>query len=64
MRFRLRAIVIERGVVCAPAPPWAGRRPAAKEQRIESFLTDVLALTGEDPNAVREGCAPSSPTAK
>jgi hypothetical protein len=26
-----------------------------KDQRIESFLTDVLALAGEDPNAVREG---------
>jgi hypothetical protein len=25
------------------------------DQRIESFLTDVLALAGEDPDAVREG---------
>jgi hypothetical protein len=25
------------------------------DQRIESFLTDVLALAGEDPGAVREG---------
>jgi ethanolamine utilization microcompartment shell protein EutL len=26
-----------------------------KDQRIESFLTDVLALAGEDRDAVREG---------
>ncbi|MGA7004366.1 MAG: hypothetical protein WBZ28_20730 [Pseudolabrys sp.] len=25
------------------------------DQRIESFLTDVLALAGEDPEAIREG---------
>ena len=25
------------------------------DQRIEAFLTDVLALAGEDPDAVREG---------
>jgi hypothetical protein len=25
------------------------------DQRIESFLTDVLALAGEDPDADREG---------
>jgi hypothetical protein len=25
------------------------------DQRIESFLTDVLALAGEEPDAVREG---------
>jgi hypothetical protein len=25
------------------------------DQRIESFLTDVLALAGEDPDAVRQG---------
>jgi hypothetical protein len=25
------------------------------DQRIESFLTDVLALAGEDPDAVQEG---------
>jgi hypothetical protein len=25
------------------------------DQRIESFLGDVLALTGEEPDAVREG---------
>jgi hypothetical protein len=25
------------------------------DQRIESFLADVLALAGEDPNALREG---------
>ncbi len=25
------------------------------DQRIESFLTDVLALAGEDPDALREG---------
>ena len=25
------------------------------DQRIESFLADVLALAGEEPNAVREG---------
>jgi hypothetical protein len=25
------------------------------DQRIESFLTDVLALAGVDPDAVREG---------
>jgi hypothetical protein len=25
------------------------------DQRIESFLTDILALAGEDPHAVREG---------
>ncbi len=25
------------------------------DQRIESFLTDVLALAGEDPDAVGEG---------
>ena len=25
------------------------------DQRIESFLADVLALTGEEPDAIREG---------
>ena len=25
------------------------------DQRIESFLTDVLALAGEDPDAIRKG---------
>jgi ethanolamine utilization microcompartment shell protein EutL len=25
------------------------------DQRIESFLTDILALAGEEPDAVREG---------
>jgi hypothetical protein len=29
--------------------------PPASHQRIESFLADVLALTGEDPEAIREG---------
>ena len=27
----------------------------AVDQRIESFLTDVLALAGEDPDAIRKG---------
>ena len=27
----------------------------AMDQRIESFLTDVLALAGEDPDAIRKG---------
>ena len=27
------------------------------DQRIEAFLADVLALAGEEPDAVREGCA-------
>jgi hypothetical protein len=38
---------------------WQGshvaRAESAVDQRIESFLTDVLALAGEDPDAVREG---------
>jgi hypothetical protein len=33
----------------------AARTERPMDQRIESFLTDVLALAGEDPDAVREG---------
>ena len=33
----------------------AARAERPMDQRIESFLTDVLALAGEDPDAVREG---------
>jgi len=33
-------------------------------QRIESFLTDVLALAGEDPDAVREGVRVAWPIAR
>jgi hypothetical protein len=41
---------------------WPQARPM--DQRIESFLTDVLALAGEEPDAVREGCASPCPTAR
>jgi hypothetical protein len=34
------------------------------DQRIESFLTDVLALAGEDPDAVREGVRVDLPIAR
>jgi hypothetical protein len=38
---------------------WRGSQAARAErpmdQRIELFLTDILALAGEDPHAVREG---------
>jgi hypothetical protein len=34
------------------------------DQRIESFLADVLALAGENPDAIREGCASPSATAR
>ena len=34
------------------------------DQRIESFLTDVLALAGEDPEAAREGYASPWPIAR
>src|SRR4029077_17460648 len=33
----------------------AGQRRNPMDQRIEAFLTDVLALAGEDPEALREG---------
>jgi hypothetical protein len=33
----------------------AARAERPMDQRIESFLTDVLALAGEDPDAVGEG---------
>ena len=50
--------------VCAGPPSLDGKRTAGSQaaraerpmdQRIESFLTDVLALAGEDPDAAREG---------
>jgi hypothetical protein len=34
------------------------------DQRIESFLADVLALAGEDPDASATGCGSLSPTAR
>jgi hypothetical protein len=34
------------------------------DQRIESFLTEVLALAGESPEVVHEGCAWPLPTAR
>jgi len=42
--------------------PDAYERPTV--QRIESFLTDVLALAGEDPDAVREGVRVAWPIAR
>ena len=27
------------------------------DERVEALLADVLALEGEDPNVIREGCA-------
>ena len=40
----------------------AGKAPM--DQRIESFLADVLALAGENPDAIREGVRVRSPTAR
>jgi hypothetical protein len=34
------------------------------DQRIESFLADVLALAGENPDASAKGCGSLSPTAR
>ena len=34
------------------------------DQRIEAFLADVLALAGENPDAVREGVRVASPTVR
>ena len=34
------------------------------DQRIKSFLADVLALAGEEPDAVPEGCGAPSPSAR
>ena len=43
----------------------AVRRTNPMDQRIESFLADVLALAGEDLDAVREGgCGSPSPAAR
>ena len=42
----------------------AVRRGNPMDQRIESFLADVLALAGEDPDASAKGCGSLSPTAR
>jgi hypothetical protein len=36
-------------------PPKSAEQEAPMDQRIESFLTDVLALAGKDPEVVRQG---------
>jgi hypothetical protein len=38
--------------------------PMAVDQRIEAFLTDVLALAGEQPDAIRKGVRVAQRTAR